>query len=356
MTTPIPSDFQRRYLEAMLHGSGRDADRVVEQALAQGINAPHIYLDIFQPTAYEIGRLWQVNRISVAQEHLATAIIERQMGELHPYFRPRLRRQRRIVLGCAPDEWHRVGIRMVADFFEAEGWDVIYLGAAVPIPAFVDAIKIAQPDLVGISAAMVFHLPHVTHLVRALHAADLDGIPLMVGGLPFVRQPGLHRALNIHLSAPNAAAAVAAANHAFPVPIRVPSAPHSNAALHAVQTLHRQFIDRATTLALQHQDELQLLGAQAPTIIAAGYEFVTRTLEAALATGQPELLDEQIRWGNERQLYDGVMPEHILHRLEIYDAVVRELLPAEVVEIVTVYTERMIALQRSLVGNITASA
>ncbi|WP_366949938.1 B12-binding domain-containing protein, partial [uncultured Chloroflexus sp.] len=50
MTPPIPSDLQHRYLEAMLQGSGRAADRVVEQALAQGIHAPRIYLDIFQPT------------------------------------------------------------------------------------------------------------------------------------------------------------------------------------------------------------------------------------------------------------------------------------------------------------------
>lgn len=121
MTPPIPSDLQHRYLEAMLQGSRRAADRVVEQALAQGIHAPRIYLDIFQPTAYEIGRLWQANRIGVAQEHLATAIIERQMGELHPYFRPKTRRNRRIVLGCAPEEWHRVGVRMVADFLKPKG-------------------------------------------------------------------------------------------------------------------------------------------------------------------------------------------------------------------------------------------
>jgi hypothetical protein len=38
----------------------------------------------FQPTSYTLGHLWQCNEISVAQEHLATAIIEGQMGELHP--------------------------------------------------------------------------------------------------------------------------------------------------------------------------------------------------------------------------------------------------------------------------------
>ncbi|WP_322513217.1 cobalamin B12-binding domain-containing protein [Chloroflexus sp.] len=349
MSPPIPSHLQHLYLEAMLQGSGRAADRVIEQALAQGVSAPRIYLDIFQTTAYEIGRLWQTNHISVAQEHLATAIIERQMDELHPYFRPKTRRNRRVVLGCAPDEWHRVGVRMVADFFEAEGWEVIYLGAAVPIPALIDAIKTAQPDLVGISAAMVFNVPHLTNLVRSLAAADLDGIPLMVGGLPFTRQPGLHQALNIQLSAPNAAAAVAVASGAFPPPARPLRLSRSNEALPALQAYRRQIIDRATELALQHQTALAL-GNRALEVIRAGYEFVTRMLEAALAAERPELLDEQIVWGNERQPHDGVLPEHMLRRLEIYDAVIRQCLPTDIAAVVGEYTSRMIALQRSLIG------
>lgn len=92
--------LQADYLEALRLGSGRAADQVVQQALDSGADAGDVYLDIFQPTAYEIGRLWQLNRFTVAQEHLATAIIERQMGELHPLFRPRHRRPQVLVIGC----------------------------------------------------------------------------------------------------------------------------------------------------------------------------------------------------------------------------------------------------------------
>lgn len=239
---------------------------------------------------------------------------------------------------------------MVADFFEAAGWEVIYLGAAVPVPALIDAIKTTNPDLVGISAAMVFNLPHLTNLVRALIAADLDGIPLMVGGLPFARQPDLHRALNIPLSAPNAAAAVVAANRSFPILTQRLRANHSNEALAALRTRRRQIIDRATELALQHHTANQALDEHTAAIITAGYEFVTRMLEAALAVERPELLDEQILWGNQRQPHDGVLPEQMLRRLEIYDAVIRLLLPADLATLVGEYTNRMVALQRSLTG------
>jgi MerR family transcriptional regulator, light-induced transcriptional regulator len=88
MTENNEPNLKQNYLSAMREGSGRMADKVVQTALDQHVTSNDIYLDIFQDTAYEIGRLWQRNEFSVAQEHLATAIIERQMGDLHQYFKP----------------------------------------------------------------------------------------------------------------------------------------------------------------------------------------------------------------------------------------------------------------------------
>ncbi|NTV65609.1 MAG: cobalamin-binding protein, partial [Oscillochloris sp.] len=151
-TRPEIEQLQADYLRAVLSSSGRDADRVITTALDHAVTPQRIYLDIFQPTAYAIGQLWQRNKVSVAQEHLATAIVERQMGELRPLFRPLRERQRSLVLGCVPDEWHRVGARMVADFLEADGWTVHYLGANVPLKDLVGMARETQANMVGLSA------------------------------------------------------------------------------------------------------------------------------------------------------------------------------------------------------------
>ncbi|NTU83926.1 MAG: hypothetical protein HGA45_31900 [Chloroflexales bacterium] len=202
----------RDYLQALVAGSGRKADHVVEAALDLALPPQRIYLDIFQPTAYAVGQLWQRNKVSVAQEHLATAILERQMGELHPLFRPARQRPHTLVLGCVPDEWHRVGSRMVADFFEADGWTVHYLGANVPIGELVGIARESAADLVGLSAEMLFNLTRVAELVRALGKSGLDGIPVIAGGMPFIAQPELARALNLRGSADHAESAVSLAN------------------------------------------------------------------------------------------------------------------------------------------------
>lgn len=206
------SALQQAYLSAMKKGSGKQADLVVQQALDIEIPANDIYLDIFQKSAYEIGEMWQRNEFSVAQEHLATAIIERQMSDLHSYFKPRRDRRRKLLLGAVDLEQHRIGMRMVADFFEQDGWDVYYLGAAVPTRSFVFMAKEFQPDLIGISAQMVYHLPELMNFVRETSRQGLDGIPIMAGGFPFVQDPELYKKLGVHFSGVDAGEAVALAN------------------------------------------------------------------------------------------------------------------------------------------------
>jgi methanogenic corrinoid protein MtbC1 len=203
------------YLGAMRVGSGRAADRVVERALDEHVVVNDIYLGIFQAAAYEIGRLWQRNEFSVAQEHLATAIMERQMGDLHHYFKGRDDRKRTLLIGCVEHEFHRVGSRMLADFFEQDGWTVYYLGAAVPTDTFIAMVKDMRADLIGLSSQMVYHVPTIAEFVRALDRQGLGGLPVMAGGLPFVQQPALYQNLGVRFSGADARAALSLANALF---------------------------------------------------------------------------------------------------------------------------------------------
>lgn len=209
-------EYQSEYVEAMKKGSGRMADQVVENALDHNLTANDVYLDIFQDTAYEIGRMWQRNEFSVAQEHLATAIIERQMGDLRSFFKPFRTQSKRLVIGSVDKELHRVGVRMVVDFFEQDGWDVYYLGATVPSDTFISIAKDFNADLIGLAAQMVYHLPTIAEFVKEADQQGLAGIPIMAGGYPFVQNPDLYKSLGVHFSGANAREALEAANRIVP--------------------------------------------------------------------------------------------------------------------------------------------
>src|SRR6476661_7865455 len=181
------------YLEAIRRGDRRAAFAVVDRALDSGSDLRALYIDILQPAMREIGRLWQANVMSVADEHLATAISQAAMGRIFErVFEWRDVRTPRLIAACASDERHQIGLRMLCDLLELEGWETAYLGASVPIEDLVDLARKQNPDAIAISATIAPHVPRVRDAIAAIRAARLDPEPVIaVGGRAFLSDPDL---------------------------------------------------------------------------------------------------------------------------------------------------------------------
>jgi MerR family transcriptional regulator, light-induced transcriptional regulator len=182
------------YIDALLGGDRQQASRLILAAAEGGTPIRAIYLDVFQQAQHHIGRLWQANRISVAQEHYCTAATQMIMSQLYPYIFATERTDRRLVATCVAGDLHEIGLRMVSDLFELEGWDTFYLGANVPHESVVSSVEQRRADCLAISATMTFHLPAVRALIGTLRARDdLRAVKVLVGGYPFNLEPELWR-------------------------------------------------------------------------------------------------------------------------------------------------------------------
>jgi hypothetical protein len=111
------------------------ATRLILDAVDAGVPIREIYLHVFQRCQREVGCLWQANRISVAQEHYCSAATQFIMAQLYSRAFPVQGNGRRLVAASVGGELHEIGLRIVADFFEMEGYDTLYLGANTPTPA-----------------------------------------------------------------------------------------------------------------------------------------------------------------------------------------------------------------------------
>lgn len=180
----VLDELARAYLDALLMGDRRRASQMVLGAVQGGASVKSIYARVFERSQREIGRLWQMNRISVAQEHFCTAATQMIMSQLYPYIFTGERKGRRMVTACVGGELHEIGARMVADFFEMEGWDTYFLGANTPQPSIVQAVQEHKADILAISATMTFHVGHVSELIRALRQSNANA-RILVGGYPF---------------------------------------------------------------------------------------------------------------------------------------------------------------------------
>lgn len=182
----------RDYMVALLDGRRQDAGELVEHAVQSGISIEDIYIYVFQQAQYELGRLWELNRISVAQEHYCTAATQFIMSQLYPRIFSGPRNGYCFVGAAVASDMHEIGIRMVADTLEIHGWETHYLGANVPIPDLIDALLQRRADVLGISATIVPHIRTVEKVIVAVRQADATRrIRVMVGGAAFNMAPEL---------------------------------------------------------------------------------------------------------------------------------------------------------------------
>jgi len=206
------SEIAKEYLEALLAADRKRAHQVVTDALNNGLTIRDLYLQVFQPSQHEVGRLWLLNKVSVAEEHFCTAATQTIMTELYPQIISSRRIGRTLLATCVGLELHEIGVRMVTDFFEMAGWDTYYLGADTSHEQMLKAIEQHKPDLVAISATMTYHAPKVQELIAVIrNRYTLNAPHIMVGGLPFNVSPELWRSTGADIWAQDADQAVLAA-------------------------------------------------------------------------------------------------------------------------------------------------
>ena len=215
---PAPSSAGAReaYLRALLRADVPAARQALEDALDAGLPVRAIYLDVLQPALYEVGRLWSQAKISVAQEHLATAATQSAMARLAESLYDAPRRARGVAMvACVSDELHAVGGRMVADFLQADGWTVVFLGPLTPGDSLAALAAERRADVVAVSAALPDRIPRVADVCAALRA--LDPAPyILAGGQAFEGDEDRALRAGADAFAGDAEAAVAALRERFP--------------------------------------------------------------------------------------------------------------------------------------------
>jgi methanogenic corrinoid protein MtbC1 len=181
---PLSRDA-RLFLQAIRSGERKAALTVAREALRVGSSIADVYRDILQPAQYQLGLLWERNEISIAHEHLATAITQYVMAHLNAYLDiPIPDRGNALVTGVS-GEHHQIGACMVADILEADGWNTRFLGTQIPRKDVLRAVEEHGPRLVGISATVLFNLPAVADLVEGIREGFGSDVKIVVGGRAF---------------------------------------------------------------------------------------------------------------------------------------------------------------------------
>jgi MerR family transcriptional regulator, light-induced transcriptional regulator len=167
--------------ETMLSGDYSKSWEIIQKQFSAKRNSLYIYDKLLTDAMRYIGQLWEHNAISVADEHLASAVCDRlitQYSELQP---ADTSSRKKAMFLCMEGEQHYLGLKMVSSFFQECGWSTRFYGPNLPLEyALISALS-WKPDVVGLSVSMVYPLPKLADYIRAFE--QLHHKPtVLVGG------------------------------------------------------------------------------------------------------------------------------------------------------------------------------
>jgi MerR family transcriptional regulator, light-induced transcriptional regulator len=180
----IQEILYQNYLEALLAGRRLECREMVRQLLDAEVAVKILYTHLFQRSLYRVGKLWEHNQISVANEHLATSITESLLNLVYPALFTTERTGKSALISCGANEYHQVGGKMVADILELNGWDGHFLGANTSPEDLLSHIQEVQPDFVGLSLSILSNIDHLRRSIEAVKS-DFPNMDMLVGGQAF---------------------------------------------------------------------------------------------------------------------------------------------------------------------------
>ena len=166
----------------MAAGDEAGAWRVIEDALASGMDPAGVYLDLLVPVLRSVGDGWADGIVTIAQEHRASAVALRIIGRLGPRFARRGRKRGAVIIGAPAGDQHGLPGAIIADLLRGEGFEVTDLGANTPGSSFAETAQQATRLVaVVIGGTSPGHDRDIRSAVQEVRRVGVTA-PVLVGG------------------------------------------------------------------------------------------------------------------------------------------------------------------------------
>ena len=170
--------------EMLQKGKAKDVERLVGEALAEGVDVKEILEKGLISGMAVIGEKFKNNQVYVPEVLIAARAMNKGMGVLEPaMLQAGIKPLGTVVIGTVKGDLHDIGKNLVGMMFKGAGFKVVDLGTDVPPEKFVDAARENDASIIGLSALLTTTMPNMRECIGAIRATGLP-VKVMVGGAP----------------------------------------------------------------------------------------------------------------------------------------------------------------------------
>jgi len=180
------SEFFEQISTAVLEGDSEASDKLVQQALDEGVKPKEILDSALVPGMNEVGVRFKRGDMFVPEVLMSAEAMHAGQDLLAPLLSESdAKAAGLIVMGTVEGDLHDIGKNLVSMMCEGSGFEVIDIGFDAAPEKFIEAIKEHQPDIIGMSAMLTTTMRSMGHTIKAIEEAGLrDQVKIMVGGAP----------------------------------------------------------------------------------------------------------------------------------------------------------------------------
>lgn len=185
--TGVMKPYCQKYLQLLLGFKKEEArQHILGLVRQQLVDIPTVFHSVLQPVQYEVGRLWQIGAITVAQEHFCTAVTTGVIDTLIESSGMVGTHGKSFLGMCVQGEFHTLGIRLVCSNFALSGWTVLNFEGNTPLEGVIKLAETEKIDVIGISVTMPYHFNIAAGYIRRLkQLPDAIRPKILVGGRAF---------------------------------------------------------------------------------------------------------------------------------------------------------------------------
>jgi 5-methyltetrahydrofolate--homocysteine methyltransferase len=170
--------------DAVINGDQNKALEITKAALEEGTAAKDVLDNGLIAGMDVVGERFKKNEIYIPEVLISARAMKTAMAVLEPELvKAGVEPVGKLLIGTVQGDLHDIGKNLVAMMLKGSGFEVIDLGVDVSPEKFVEQVKAAKAQLIGMSALLTTTMPGMEKTIKAVKDAGIP-VKVMIGGAP----------------------------------------------------------------------------------------------------------------------------------------------------------------------------
>jgi 5-methyltetrahydrofolate--homocysteine methyltransferase len=170
--------------DAVIKGDQNTALEITKAALAEGTAAKDVLDNGLIAGMDIVGARFKKNEVYIPEVLISARAMKMAMEVLEPELvKAGVEPVGKLLIGTVQGDLHDIGKNLVAMMLKGAGFEVIDMGVDVEPEKFVEQVKAANAQLVGMSALLTTTMPGMEKTIKALKDSGIP-VKVMIGGAP----------------------------------------------------------------------------------------------------------------------------------------------------------------------------